>query len=82
MKNINFLILIVETKILLNFLIFFSQSFWKELVVTNIGNTICRTDDCSTTWAGENWLDIRALTQLEKIMGWRLDLAVKKGCDG
>jgi endo-alpha-1,4-polygalactosaminidase (GH114 family) len=32
-------------------------------------------------WAGERWLDIRSST-LRSIMKSRLDLAVKKGCDG
>lgn len=33
-------------------------------------------------WAGEFYLDIRAIEQLASIMTARLDLAVKKGCDG
>lgn len=33
-------------------------------------------------WPGEKWLDIRRLDLLASIMGARLDLAVKKGCDG
>jgi hypothetical protein len=33
-------------------------------------------------WAGEKWLDIRALDQLAPIMTQRLDLAASKGCDG
>ena len=33
-------------------------------------------------WAGEKWLDIRKLDILGPIMGARLEMAVKKGCDG
>ncbi len=33
-------------------------------------------------WAGEKWLDIRALDILLPIMTDRLDLAAEKGCDG
>lgn len=33
-------------------------------------------------WPGEKWLDIRRLDLLAPIMEARLDLAVKKGCDG
>jgi hypothetical protein len=33
-------------------------------------------------WPGEKWLDIRALADLEPIMGARFDLAVQKDCDG
>lgn len=32
-------------------------------------------------WPGENWLDIRS-GNIRKIMRTRMDLAVKKGCDG
>jgi len=33
-------------------------------------------------WAGERWLDIRAIGALAPILGARLDLAVQKGFDG
>lgn len=33
-------------------------------------------------WAGEKWLDIRAIDALAPVMRARLDLAVSKGCDG
>lgn len=33
-------------------------------------------------WPGERWLDIRQRATLEPIMAARLDLAVRKGCDG
>ncbi|MCJ7715110.1 MAG: endo alpha-1,4 polygalactosaminidase [Anaerolineales bacterium] len=33
-------------------------------------------------WPGEKWLDIRRLDLLGPILEGRLDLAVKKGCDG
>ena len=33
-------------------------------------------------WPGEKWLDIRQMEVLGPIMTARLDLAVKKGCDG
>ena len=33
-------------------------------------------------WAGEKWLDIRAIDSLAPVMRARLDLAVAKGCDG
>lgn len=33
-------------------------------------------------WPGERWLDIRQRAALEPIMAARLDLAVRKGCDG
>jgi len=33
-------------------------------------------------WPGEKWLDIRRLDLLQPILEGRLDLAVKKGCDG
>lgn len=33
-------------------------------------------------WPDEKWLDIRKISSLSKIMTSRLDLAVKKGCDG
>ena len=36
----------------------------------------------SNGWPGEKWLDIRQLDVLAPIMDARLDLAVKKGCDG
>lgn len=36
----------------------------------------------SNGWAGEKWLDIRALDVLGPVMAARLDLAVAKGCDG
>jgi hypothetical protein len=36
----------------------------------------------SNGWAGEAWLDIRAVGTLAPIMGARLDLAADKGCTG
>lgn len=33
-------------------------------------------------WEGETWLDIRRIDLLKPVMSARLDLAVKKGCDG
>lgn len=33
-------------------------------------------------WPGERWLDIRQIGQLEGVMTSRLDMAVRKGCDG
>jgi hypothetical protein len=36
----------------------------------------------SNGWPGEKWLDIRRLDVLGPIMQDRLDLAVRKGCDG
>lgn len=36
----------------------------------------------SNGWPGEKWLDIRAIDTLAPIMSARLDLAVRKGCDG
>ncbi len=33
-------------------------------------------------WAGEKWLDIRAISLLAPVMTKRLDLAKEKGCDG
>lgn len=36
----------------------------------------------SNGWPGEKWLDIRAIDALAPIMSARMDLAVRKGCDG
>lgn len=36
----------------------------------------------SNGWEGERWLDIRQIEQLAPVLEARLDLAVRKGCDG
>lgn len=61
---------------------YFSAGSWEnwrpdkdEFPVEVLGNNL-------EGWLGEKWLDIRALADLEPIMGARFDLALQKDCDG
>jgi hypothetical protein len=48
-----------------------SEQFPKDVIGNKLEN-----------WEDENWLDIRKINELAPIMEERMNLAVKKGCDG
>ncbi|GJP47314.1 hypothetical protein CLOM_g6526 [Closterium sp. NIES-68] len=57
------------------------RSDYKDFPRSTLGGLGCMNEDCSETWPGERWLDVKS-SAVRQILEKRIQLAKRKGCDG